>query len=432
MAIAAVFDRKKRHASTNDDGTATTRRVKSGAKPQGGRRRRARRCPRGLAGPLPFVRALAIESASLRRTPGITCGGDGCGGARRRRRGLADRHSRRSRARRGAGEVAIFYYPWYGHRPATVAGSTGSRTATRRRPQIASGWFPARGPYSSSDPAVVRAQMREIASIGVQTVIVSWWGAGSAEAARLPAVARAARAAGLRVALHVEPFAGRTRAALEPALRVVRERGDHRFLRLRLDHDARQRLAGAQRASPAGCGCSPTRACRARPSRVASRASTPMTSTSTTAARSHASALRHGSCGLLCAPSVGPGYDAMRATGDVARADRSGGATYDRMWRGAIRAAADVVTITSYNEWHEGTQIEPARGCRAAYALVRRRLRPHRARRPARVPRSHGDLGAPLPRTGLGTLAGWQRRGASGPHAGASAARPAVGVTAIE
>ena len=30
--------------------------------------------------------------------------------------------------------------------------------------------------------------MREIASIGVQTVIVSWWGPGSAEAARLPAV----------------------------------------------------------------------------------------------------------------------------------------------------------------------------------------------------------------------------------------------------
>ena len=30
------------------------------------------------------------------------------------------------------------------------------------------------------------------------------------------------------------------------------------------------------------------------------------------------------------------------------------------MWRAAIRARADVVTITSYNEWHEGTQIEPA------------------------------------------------------------------------
>ena len=30
------------------------------------------------------------------------------------------------------------------------------------------------------------------------------------------------------------------------------------------------------------------------------------------------------------------------------------------MWRSAIRARADIVTITSYNEWHEGTQIEPS------------------------------------------------------------------------
>jgi hypothetical protein len=32
------------------------------------------------------------------------------------------------------------------------------------------------------------------------------------------------------------------------------------------------------------------------------------------------------------------------------------------MWRAAIRARAAIVTVTSYNEWHEGTQIEPARG----------------------------------------------------------------------
>ena len=70
--------------------------------------------------------------------------------------------------------------------------------------------------------------------------------------------------------------------------------------------------------------------------------------------------------GLLCAPSVGPGYDAAarRATADAARRD---GATYDAMWRGARPGTPDLVTITSYNEWHEGTQIEPARAGRRGY-----------------------------------------------------------------
>jgi glycoprotein endo-alpha-1,2-mannosidase len=40
---------------------------------------------------------------------------------------------------------------------------------------------------------------------------------------------------------------------------------------------------------------------------------------------------------------------------------RRNGATYDAMWQAAMRARADVITVTSYNEWHEGSQIEPAR-----------------------------------------------------------------------
>ena len=63
---------------------------------------------------------------------------------------------------------------------------------------------------------------------------------------------------------------------------------------------------------------------------------------------------------LLCAPSVGPGYDARRGSGDLGSSRRRHGATYDAMWHAAIEAGADRVTITSYNEWHEGTQIEPA------------------------------------------------------------------------
>jgi hypothetical protein len=64
--------------------------------------------------------------------------------------------------------------------------------------------------------------------------------------------------------------------------------------------------------------------------------------------------------GLLCAPSVGPGYDARRAVGDPYVKARHHGQTYDAMWHAAIAAGADRITITSFNEWQEGTQIEPA------------------------------------------------------------------------
>ena len=64
--------------------------------------------------------------------------------------------------------------------------------------------------------------------------------------------------------------------------------------------------------------------------------------------------------GLLCAPSVGPGLRRAFGRPVTRAAEPDERAAYDSMWRNAIRAAADVVTITSYNEWHEGTQIEPA------------------------------------------------------------------------
>ena len=101
--------------------------------------------------------------------------------------------------------------------------------------------------------------------------------------------------------------------------------------------------------------------------------------------------------GLLCAPSVGPGYDARLATTDEMVRPRLLGATYDRMWRAAVRADADVVTITSYNEWQEGTQIEPARSQVAAPGL-RRGVGQARATRAARVPRRDSALDGALPR----------------------------------
>ena len=63
---------------------------------------------------------------------------------------------------------------------------------------------------------------------------------------------------------------------------------------------------------------------------------------------------------LVCAPSVGPGYGGTRAGEPPTGRPRRYGATYDALWSAALAASPDVVSITSFNEWGEGTQIEPA------------------------------------------------------------------------
>ena len=65
---------------------------------------------------------------------------------------------------------------------------------------------------------------------------------------------------------------------------------------------------------------------------------------------------------LLCAPSVAPGYDARRAKpSDQRVVDREPAPATTSSGPGRWPPARDVVTVTSWNEWHEGTQIEPAR-----------------------------------------------------------------------
>jgi len=90
--------------------------------------------------------------------------------------------------------------------------------------------------------------------------------------------------------------------------------------------------------------------------------------------------------------------------------ERNDGRWYDHMWQAAVRASPDLVTITSYNEWHEGTQIEPARASNGLYACYdgawgldgRRAQRAYIDRTSYWVGRLRGALETPL-RTGSKT-----------------------------
>ena len=260
---------------------------------------------------------------------------------------------------REVGQVAIFYYPWY---------STPRRDGSwahwyvRREGEetLSTRFFPTRGLYSSSDPKVVEAQMHEIATTGIDTVIVSWWGPGSPEAERLPLVLDAAERDGLLVAVHIEPYPGRTPATTAADIEALAATGVHDFYVYAADSDPPSAWAAAL-SSLQGVRVfgQTTYVGRAKASGFAGLYSYDVgTWNGSTFGRMCTEA--H-AAGLLCAPSVGPGYDARLATGDQLVRERGDGTRYDRMWRWALRAKDDLVTITSYNEWQEGTQIEPAR-----------------------------------------------------------------------
>jgi glycoprotein endo-alpha-1,2-mannosidase len=257
--------------------------------------------------------------------------------------------------------ASIFFYPWYGTPGLDGAYLHWGQNGHAPPGQVASAFYPARGLYSSGDTRVLAAQMREIRSAGLDEIITSWWGWGSLEDLRLQAVLTAARANGLTVAVHIEPYGGRTPSTVAADVARLRTLGIvdyYVFGAQDVEADAWAAIADTL------------------PPDVRLFAQTGMAGFAAAGrfdglytydtlvyrgqrfARLCQQARRKS---LVCAPSVGPGYDARRAVGDMRVKPRRAGRTYDEMWSAAIGAGADAVTITSYNEWHEGSQIEPAR-----------------------------------------------------------------------
>ena len=259
-----------------------------------------------------------------------------------------------------AGTAAIFYYPWYGTPARDGDWQHWNQNGHVPPGDVYSRYYPAGGPYSSDQPSVVRRQMSQIAAAGVNEVVVSWWGLGSLEDQRLPLVIAAAASHHLRTAVHLEPYEGRSPASVLVDLQYLatlgirdvyvyhpRDFAASTWLAVRAQAPAGLRVfAGTELVGFAAAGAFDgfytydfvdfgaakfVRLCR------------------------QAHALH-----LLCAPSVGPGYDGRRAGETSGATGRRDGVTYDNLWSAALAAQPDLVTITSYNEWGEGTQIEPA------------------------------------------------------------------------
>jgi glycoprotein endo-alpha-1,2-mannosidase len=263
-----------------------------------------------------------------------------------------------------AGTVAIFYYPWYATPASDGAWAHWDQNGHQPPSDIYSSFFPALGPYSSSDPAIVERQMTEIAAAGIDEVVVSWWGRGSAEDARLPLVVSTARRHGLLIGIHLEPYSGRTPETVSADLAYLASFGVRDVYVYHPRDFTADEWAAIRPQVP------PTMRLLAGTERIGFAAAGKFDGFYTYDFVSYRGGMFTRLCAqahalhLVCAPSVGPGYDGQRAGEPAGGRPRLNGATYDALWTAAVAARPDIVTITSFNEWGEGTQIEPARARR--------------------------------------------------------------------
>jgi hypothetical protein len=257
--------------------------------------------------------------------------------------------------------VSSFYYPWFGTTVEDGRYEHWSQGGHVPPFDISSNYYPAIGIYSSSSASVLNEQMLSVARAGINELAVSWWGRGSAEDQRLPGLISVAAQRQIAVAVHLEPYAGRTVASTVADVTYLRSLGVKTFYVYRpFDLPAADWAPANDELRAQGAELF------AQTALVGAAATGHFTGVYTYDTLVYGGGLFKRLCrqahakGLLCVPSVGPGYFAQRATGDPRIKPRRDGRTYDSMWSAAIRAGADRITITSFNEWQEGTQIEPA------------------------------------------------------------------------
>lgn len=259
-------------------------------------------------------------------------------------------------------------------------------------------FYPLHGPYSSRDLQHTRGQMVAMREAGIECAVASWWGrpghsGGDSQGVltddALGVLLEAAALEGVGVAFHLEPYEGRSVESLRSDLSYLHTRfGEHpglyrarggkpwfyvydsyhispaewrRLLTARGDLTVRhteldgvfiglwlERQHGAELAD-SGFDGSYTYFATEGFSFGSSPSNWP------SMARQHPE--------LLFVPCVGPGYDdsRIRPWNSHNHRARNGGEYYKKMWEQALASGPDFVGVTSFNEWGEGTQIEPAR-----------------------------------------------------------------------
>ena len=312
--------------------------------------------------------------------------------------------------------VHIFYYPWYGN-PTTdgkyihwnheYLPHWNKEIAAKYKKgvhvppdDIGSDFYPELGCYSSSDDGTIREHMRQIRKSGAGVVVVSWYPEQKADQQGIPIdrlvpkLLDIAAEYGLKVTLHIEPYKDRNELTVrDDAIYIHKKYAQHpafykykttdgRYLPLLYVYDSYHtkphewaKLLKPDgeytiRNTPHDCvmialmvefGHKDYISVGGFDGFYTYFAVNGFTYGSRWDAWSRLKSFA-AQTNTIFIPSVGPGYidTSVRPWNDANTRSRENGDYYKRSFQAALSVNSPLISVTSFNEWHEGTQIEEA------------------------------------------------------------------------
>jgi len=270
-------------------------------------------------------------------------------------------------------KVLAFYYPWYG----SPGGPSGEWV--HWNPYSAhhdSAHEPAAGWYDSKDPETIRRHIREAKAAGIDGFIASWWGPYGFEDQAFDVLAEVAEEEEFAITIYYEEADTPTEIVSDLAYFLDRHGSNPSLLQV----DGRpviffyvrvtERFSLAQWGNVLGELEDQGHAIFAVADGLRSdfldvfdgiHTYTPVgLPEEEAAAQYEAASLAARAKDRLFAATVIPGYDEAYKVPTLTYVDREDGETYRTYWTIARGASPHWILITSFNEWHEGTEIEPS------------------------------------------------------------------------
>jgi len=288
-------------------------------------------------------------------------------------------------------KVLAFYYPWYGN-PGASKGSGKwfhwEGISAEKKQIKNSTHYPALGAYDSHDPRLISAHCNWAKDAGIDGFIASWWGKGSHEDKAIAPLLEGCKKAGLELTVYYETVPNpQTPASAKNDLFYILNRYANHPAWMRLDGKpvifiyfrairdiglkSWSEVATGLREEYPGSAILLGDKISEQSARVFDGIHTYNTAgflkdktldqvkewTKKAYPAWVQTAASHGRIKTL---TLIPGYDDTKIRKPGLKVERQDGEAYRIQWQSAIEANPDWILLCSWNEWHEGSELEPS------------------------------------------------------------------------